>query len=276
VNIKQTWKACRSLFRVRFAEGLQYRVAAFSGVLISVFWALIECVVYTVFYTHGNNGAWNFNGLALPQTISYVWLAQGLWGIQTMAIDADILGRIKNGDIGVELCRPLDLYFHWFAKSSAGKLGGSWMRMLFTVMAGLLMPAGYALGPPASVWGFFLFAVTAAAAFLLCSSYGMLVTSIRISITWGDGPTYMLMLLSGVLSGAYLPLRLWPDFMQTFLRLQPFAGFTDIPAQLYVGSLRPSAALPAVALQLMWSLVFISAGRAIMRRRLKSVIIQGG
>jgi ABC-2 type transport system permease protein len=276
VNSKQTWKACRSLFRIRFAEALQYRAAAISGIFISVFWAVIECVVYTVFYKYSQNGSWNFNGLALPQTISYVWLSQTLFGLQAMSIDADLLARIKNGDIGVELCRPLDLYFHWFAKSSSGKLGSSWLRMLFTMFIGFLMPWGLGLRMPASPWGLGLFVLSVAMAFLLCSSYAMFVTAIRVNITWGEGPTYMLLLFSGVLSGSFLPLRLWPDFMQTFLRLQPFSGFTDIPAQLYVGSLLPQDALPALALQLIWSLAFVAAGRAVMQRRLKSIIIQGG
>lgn len=272
----QTWKACRSLFRVRFAEGLQYRAAALSGVLVSVFWAIVECVIYTVFYKYSQNGSWNFNGMALPRTISYLWLAQGLFALQTMSIDGDIHTKIKSGDISVELCRPMDLYFHWFAKSSAGKLGSTWMRGLATILLGFVMPAGYALGGPASFLGFCLFLLAVSLAFLLCSSFAMLVTAIRVNITWGEGPTYMLMLLSGVLSGGYLPLRLWPDFMQTFLRLQPFAGFTDIPAQLYVGSLQPQAALPAIAMQIVWSLAFIALGRLIMQKRLRSVIIQGG
>jgi ABC-2 type transport system permease protein len=275
VNAKRTWKACRSLFRVRFAEGLRYRAAAFSGALVSVFWGFIKCVIFSAFYEYGRNGT-KGNGLELSQAISYVWLAQGLFMLQAMSVDADILGKIKNGDIGVELCRPLGLYAHWFAKSAAGRLGGAWLSGLIAVLAGFCMPAGWALGLPASAWGFILFLVTAAMAFLQCSGYAMLVTSIRVDITWGDGPAYILMLLGGVLSGAVFPLRLWPDCMQTFLRLQPFAGFTDIPAQLWVGSLRPSDALPAMALQLFWSLAFIALGRAIMRRRLKSVIIQGG
>lgn len=86
----------------------------------------------------------------------------------------------------------------------------------------------------------------------------------------------MLLLLSGILSGTYLPLRLWPDFMQTFLYLQPFGGFADIPLQLYIGSVAPAAALPGIGLQLLWSLIFIAAGRMIMKRRLHSIIVQGG
>jgi ABC-2 type transport system permease protein len=104
----------------------------------------------------------------------------------------------------------------------------------------------------------------------------MFVTAIRLNITWGNGPTFMLIFISGVLSGTYLPLRLWPDFMQTFLRLQPFAGFTDIPVQLYIGSMKPIEALPGICIQLVWLIGFIIAGRAIMNLRLKSIIVQGG
>lgn len=270
-----SWRACHSLFRIRFAEGLQYRAAAFSGVFVSVFWALIECVVYTVFFEHGQS-AWNSNGMSLPQTISYIWALQGLWGLLTMNIDDDILNKIKNGDIGVELCRPLDLYFHWLAKSSAGKLGASWMRIVLTLAVGALIPAGYGLRAPDSAAALALSLAATVLAFVLASSFAMFVTAIRVNITWGEGPTYMLMLFSGVLSGGYLPLRLWPDILQPFMRLQPFAGFADTPAQLYVGTLLPADALPAMALQVFWTAVFMAAGRVILQRRLRTVIVQGG
>lgn len=272
----QTWRACRSLFRVRMAEGLQYRVAALSGVMISVFWAIIECVVYTVFYTYSRDGAWNHNGFGLEQTISYVWLAQGIFFFQAMSIDSEILVKINKGDVALELCRPMDLYLHWLVKSAAGRLGINWLRGLLTIVVGLLMPAGYALSRPASAAGFLLFLLTVVLAFLLCSAYAMLVTAVRLNMTWGDGPFYMLMLLSGILSGTYLPLRLWPDSMQTFLRLQSFGGFTDLPLQLYTGSLAPEAAWLGITLQLFWIAVFVIVGRMIMNSRLKHLIIQGG
>lgn len=276
MNYRNTCRACSSLFRIRMAEGLQYRVSAISGTVVGVFWALLECVLFTVFYTYSENGSWNNNGLSLPQTISYVWLTQGLFVLQSMSIDSEIMGKINNGDVGIELCRPMNLYTHWFLKSSAGKLGTSWIRSLATVLTGLLMPAGYALVGPASLPALFCFLLSVVMAFVLCSAFAMLVTAIRLNITWGDGPTYMLLLVSGILSGTYLPLRLWPDFMQTFLYLQPFGGFADIPVQLYIGSMAPAAALPGIGLQLIWSMIFIAAGRIIMKRKLNSIIVQGG
>ena len=276
MTISQTLKACRSLFRVKMAEGLQYRLSAISGLCIGVFWALIECVIYTVFFKHSNGAGMNSSAMSLDQTISYVWLAQALWVLQYMGIDDDILSKINSGDVGIELCRPMGLYELWFVKSASGKLATGWIRGLLTIVVGCLMPVGFRLGLPSSLAGFLLFVVSAVLAFLLCSAYGMVVNAVRLNITWGNGPTYMMMLFSGVLSGTCLPLRLWPDALQTILRFQPFAGATDIPVQLYIGTLSPGEALPGIGLQIAWILIWIAVGRAIMRKRLKGLIIQGG
>lgn len=272
--MRRSLKACFALFRIRVAESLQYRASALAGASVGVFWALIEIAVYSIFYKHAQNA--QAASLTLGQMVSYIWMGQILWVIQFMNIDGDILSKITNGDVGVELCRPIDLYFHWFSKSAAGRLGGFWWRGTITVIAGLLMPAAYRLSAPASIAGFIFFLLSAVSAFLLCASYGMLITAIRLGITWGDGPTYILMLFSGVLSGGYLPLQMWPDFLQGFLLVQPFPGNLDLPLRLYVGSMPPEQAVFAISLQLGWTVVFILTGRMIMRRKLKTIIVQGG
>jgi ABC-2 type transport system permease protein len=113
-------------------------------------------------------------------------------------------------------------------------------------------------------------------AFLLCTAYGMLICAVRLNITWGEGPTYILMLIGGVLSGGYLPLQLWPKFMQSFLLIQPFAGYLDIPLRLYIGTLPPKDALFAISLQIIWITIFIVMGKLLLSKRLKNIIVQGG
>ena len=108
-----TFKAGLALFKIRAAEGLQYRLAALSGATVSVFWALIEIVVLTVFYTYGNNAETAVNGLTLPQGVSYIWLAQLMVTLQAPSVDGDLMAKIASGDVGIDLCRPLDLYWHY-------------------------------------------------------------------------------------------------------------------------------------------------------------------
>ncbi len=273
--MRRTLRACRSLFQVRFSEGLQYRFSALSGATIGIFWGLIECVILTVFYQYSQNPQ-NSNGLSLSAAISYVWLAQVMIHLAAGSIDADVMEKIRSGDVGLELCRPLDLYFHWFSKNVAIKASHLALRGSMTLLGALLMPTAIRLGPPASLWGFLFFLLSLLCAFLLSTAFIMMVTAIRLNITWGDGPMHFILLAGNILSGSFLPLRLWPDFMQGFLRFQPFAGYLDIPLQLYVGSLQPSEALFHIRIQLVWCFLFILLGRSIMSQRLKSVIVQGG
>jgi ABC-2 type transport system permease protein len=274
---KQTARACFSIFRIKTAEGFQYRMAALAGASTSIFWVLIEITVYTIFYKYGRNKeAGVASGMSLRQIISYAWLTQLLFLMQPMSIHGEILDKIVKGDVGIELCRPIDLYFHWFVKIAASKLTPMFWRGSVTIIAGLLMPYSYRLSTPATISGFLCMLLSLASAFLLCTAFGTLVTVVRLNIPWGDGPTYIMMLIGGVLSGGYLPLQLWPDFMQKFLLLQPFAGYLDIPLRLYVGTLPVSDAVWAIGLQLLWIAVFIALGKMLMSRQLKNIIVQGG
>lgn len=277
IKYLNTLKASYSLFRIKTAEGFQYRLSGLAGATTSIFWALIEIMIYTVFYQYGDNkSAALIAGLNLKQVITYSWLAQVLFLIQPMKIDGEILNKIVMGDVGIEMCRPLDLYFHWFAKTAAARLTPLLWRGSAVLLAGLIMPPYYRLQAPASLPGFLCMLLSLLGALLLCTSFGMLVCTIRLNITWGDGPAYIIMLIGGVLSGSYLPLKLWPDFMQKFLLLQPFAGYLDIPLRLYLGVLSPDNAGWAIGLQLLWSLLFIALGKFLMSLRLKKIIVQGG
>lgn len=275
--ISSTARTCFSIFKIKTAEGLQYRMAGIASASTGIFWALIEITVYTVFYHYAaRKDAGVMAGLTLKQAVSYVWLAQAFLVMQPMNIDSEILGKINSGDIGIELCRPLDLYFHWFAKLAATRLTPLFWRGSVVLLCGVLMPYSYRLQLPDSATGLLWTAVSMLCAFLLCTAYSVLMCTVRMSITWGDGPTYILMLIGGVLSGGYLPLQLWPESLQRILLLQPFAGYLDIPLRLYLGTMLPNVAIGFVCMQLMWTLFFVLVGKALMARRLRSIIVQGG
>ena len=270
----RTAKACAALFKMRVAEQLQYRMAAFANSSIGIFWGVLQIVMITVFYTFGSE---NNAAITLSQAITYMWLVQILLGIiNNLNIDGDIRGQITSGNLAVELCRPLDLYAHWFAKTAANRLGSSFWRGVIILIVALIAPAAYRLSVPYSAVGFGLFLISVFSAFILCTAVAMFLTAVRVGLTWGEGPTYALAMVGGFLSGAFLPLPLWPDFLQGALLFQPFAGLMDIPFRLYIGVMPPSDAVWAIGLQLFWAAAFIALGKLLMRHRLKRLIVQGG
>ena len=276
-NYNSSFKAYFSLFRIKAVEGFAYRLAALSGATISIFWVLIEILVYTVFYHHSDHPtAGLLAGLSLPQVTTYVWLAQIMFLMQPMSVDNEILSKIQSGDVALELCRPLDLYYHWLAKNIAGRLAPLTLRGSILLFAGILAPSPYKISPPASITALLCYLLSLISALLLCSVYVNLICVLRLSINWGDGPTYILLLIGGVLSGTYLPLQLWPDFLQRFLLFQPFAGYLDIPLRFYLGTLPPDSLPWAIGLQIAWILIFLLLGKWLMYQRLRKIILQGG
>ena len=278
--MRRTLKAGFSLFRVRVAEGLQYRFAAFSGATVSSFWALIEVVIITVFFTYGTNTGESFNGMSLRQGIAYIWMTQSLFGLLMWGFDEDIMNKITSGDVGIELCRPLDLYWHWFARSAAGAVSSSVLRGGFVFICGvtisLLGFTNIGAAPPVSLINFILFAVSLFSAVLFATAFRMFLTAIRLSIVWGEGPINIIMVFGGILSGAYLPLQLWPDFMQTFLRFQPFAAGLDTPVRFYAGTIGITDGLVSMGVQVFWIFIFVMWGKVILRNQVKNIIVQGG
>ena len=273
--MSKTARACWSLFKIRVAEGFQYRMAALSGVVTSFVWAVVEVAAFTVFFKYADNAGFA-GGLTLEQTVSHVWVRELLLFMMPYSIDNDILAKITNGDVAVEMCRPLDLYWHWFTKGAAGKVVVCVFRCLVCFLLGFLLPGGYGARPPVSLAAFSLFIVSTLCAFLLCAAFGMLATAVRLNISWGNAPMYFMLLLGQVLSGGYLPLQLWPDFLQPLLLFQPFAGLCDIPARLYIGSMALSDAWLGLAVQLAWTIAFIVLGKYVMACRLRGIVAQGG
>jgi len=272
--MSRTLRACVSLFKMRVAENLQYRAAAVANASISIFWGVLQIVMFTVFFTLGDAADTH---MTLPQAITYAWLVQIMMGfIGRLDVDGDIREKIRSGNVALELCRPLDLYAHWYAKTVANRVGGSAWRAVLTLIAAVIIPAAYRLSPPSSGVGFVLFVLSLCSGILLCAAFAMFISAVRVGLTWGEGPTYMFSLLGSILSGAYLPLQLWPDFMQRVLLVQPFAGLMDIPFRLYLGLIPAQEGFWAIGLQMFWIVVFVTAGRALLNRRVSQLIVQGG
>jgi ABC-2 type transport system permease protein len=150
---------------------------------------------------------------------------------------------------------------------------------LMALLAGVLFPLfgldDWSLRPPASLGAGALFAVSLSLVVALSSAIVMLL-NVAVTVTLNDrGVNSLLGLFVVVLSGNLLPLPLFPDALQRFLFVQPFAGVIDIPFRIYTGHLAGHMALIGVALQAAWTILLVIVGRRALRRVFGRVEIQG-
>ena len=77
-------------------------------------------------------------------------------------------------------------------------------------------------------------------------------------------------------SGAIVPLPFLPDGVQRIFNLLPFASMQSTPFLIYVGYTTGKEALISIAVQVFWLAVTLVAGRLMIKRALKKVVVQGG
>lgn len=266
-------------FAARFQLMLQYRAAAIAGFATQCWWGGIKVMVYTAFFTATAHAG--PTPITLSQTITYTWLAQAMLTLNPWSGDPEIAQAIRTGGVGYDRLRPLDTYVWWYVRAAAWMCARVLPRsVLMFALAGIALPLlgldAWSWKPPADLIQAGLFAISLILVVVLSSAFVMLMNIVAVATMDERGINTLVAALLIPLSGNLLPLALYPDGFQTFLLLQPFAGFLDIPLRIYFGGLTGTQALGAIALQVVWATVFIAFGRVWLSRQMQRLQIQGG
>jgi len=266
-----------AVVQARFRTLLQYRGAALGGVIAQVSFGFSRAMILEGFYRSSSKAP----SLTFAQAVGYIWLGQAFLALYPWNTDPEIREDVRTGTVVYQLCRPLDLYFLWYARALAWRVAPTLLRAVpMFLLAGLAIPAlglgDLGLGPPAGVAAALAWLAATAGAVLLSAA---LSTLLHATVLWSlgtDGVPAFMMALATLLGGLIIPLPLFPEWAQTLLAASPFAGTLDLPARLYVGHL-PASALPWVlALQLGWTAALVVAGRWLLGRLARRLVIQGG
>ncbi|MDE0191885.1 MAG: ABC-2 family transporter protein [Gammaproteobacteria bacterium] len=266
-----------AVISARYRTLLQYRAAAVAGFVTQLFWGAIRLMVLAAFYA----AATGPQPMNMAEIVAYVWLGQALLGMLPWNVDVDFREQVREGTVAYDLLRPLDLYAYWFGRTLGFRIAAPTLRGIPMVMfAMLLLPAvglgDWALTPPPSAAALAGFLVSLVLAAVLATAVTVLA---QISLLWtisGVGIDRILTVLVTILSGLIVPLPLFPDWLQPFLRWQPFRGLADVPYRIYSGNIPPAEAVGEVVFILVWTLVLVGLGRAILHRGIRRMVVQGG
>lgn len=261
-----------ALFRARARTLAQYRVAALAGIATQWVFGLVMVSVLIAFYSYTDK----VQPMTLAQAVTHTWLGQAMLGMQPWGIDRETGQSVRTGAVAYDLTRPLNLYAHWYVRVLALRTVNTALRALpMFAIAMLLLPAPYTMATPTwgglGAWAL----ATFGALQLSCATTLLMQASLFWTVT-GEGVTRLMPHFITLLSGMVIPLPLFPDWMQTFLTLQPFYGSMNGPSMLFCSVYAPSEVWWIFGLQAFWTAVFVLLGQMMVHRGTDRLTVAGG
>jgi len=266
-------RAYAAIFRMKFTGGLQYRAAALAGLATQFAWGFMEILAFMAFH-RANPAAFP---MSLSQTVSYIWLQQAFLALfMTWFFDRDIFDAILSGAIAYELARPADLYGRWFCQSAASRLSRAVLRCFPVLIIACMLPGPFGLKAPESLAQLGLFFLSMGLSLVVVVSFSMLIYISAFHTLSPVGVRIMAAVAADFLAGGTVPLPFFPAGFRQVAELLPFAAMQNMPLRIYIGHITGADALLGLGLQSFWALALIIWGRALMKRALGRVVVQGG
>lgn len=258
--------------RRAFRRYSTYRAATVAGIFTNSVFGIIYSFAYLALWKQNPDAG----GYDAADAVTFVWLGQALlmtvalWGGGTTD---DLAERIRNGDVAIDLYRPVDLV-GWYLASDLGRALYHFLtRGLAPTVVGIVLFDISLPHSPSAVLGFLLsipLAVTV--------SFGLrfLVASTAFWLLDATGARILSGALSLFFSGMALPLVLFPGWLGSLAEALPWSAMIQVPNDIWLGRHTGLELWGALAFQAGWALVLLAACRLVLGLATRKLVVQGG
>lgn len=215
-------------------------------------------------------------GYTFAQMLLYVILAAIVGEVCYVSTMGQITDDVKYGLIGMRLMKPID----YRAQLGFTALGEFAARLLIIgvpmILTGTLI-AVYGFGLTGIVWyNVLLFLPACLLATLLEDAIQFLFGQLAFRTQAMFGVHSMSQIIVSFLSGAIVPLSLFPMWAQNVLAYTPFPSMMTMPVRLFLGQMSVTEALIAFAIAIAWIVGLNTVGRLLYKTSVRKVVVFGG
>ena len=248
---------------------LAYSIWVWMQFIVSVITIGIFVAFWTAVYANQDT----LSGLDLQQTLNYIILAQlfspAVHAPSTIYYFGEL---ITQGQIGIELLRPLDFQGATYVTNVAQVAVGLVIQIPLAIVAWLLFRYQFPLDP--LIWLAFLVTLILGNALMFCFDWILSCAAFYSTEVWGL--SVLRFAIATFFSGALVPLVMMPGWLQTIAEVLPFSQALYVPVSLISG-ITPLSAMPRIWLiQIGYLVVLLIASRLVFRFAVKKVTVQGG
>jgi ABC-2 type transport system permease protein len=263
--VRLDWELAKRGYR-RYAA---YPAATWAGILTnSVFGFIQAYVLLALFETRDAIG-----GYDAAATLTYVWLTQAMLATVGIFGDADFAQRIQRGDVATDLIRPV----HPLRAGLSADFGRALYHALFRGLPPLVVGAlVFDLTAPSNPLVWLVFLVSVGLAIAVSFAFRFLYNLAAFWLLDYRGAMRIAVAVAAFFSGFLIPVRFFPDWLQTIAYATPFPSILQLPVDVFVGASTGTELVTTLAMQLGWLIALLGACYATFSRGTRKLVVQGG
>jgi ABC-2 type transport system permease protein len=266
--------------RLAFTDLLAYRLRYIVGVLNYTIYMSVQYFLWAAVFASAPDAGAGIGSYRFEELVTYFAIG---WIVRVSYynnIDREIADRVGQGDIAIDLLRPVSLLRRYYGSA----LGEAVFRVLFMGVptAAVLFPIfsvqGPALGGSAASAALRLaaFALSVALAFHVFFLIHFLIGSCSVFFEKIRGLIWAKFVLIQFLSGMMVPFELFPETARRVLELLPFRAIAYGPVSIYLGRASGAALWTELGLQALWLAGLWLMARALWSACRRKLQVQGG
>jgi ABC-2 type transport system permease protein len=258
------------LVRAGFRRHSTYRLALLAGMTTnSVFGVIRASILLAALASAGAP----IGGYDAPTAVAFVWWGQALLGTVNLWGFTDVKDRVRSGDIAVDFVRPIDPQLSYLAVD-LGRAGINLLaRGLPAVLIGALL---FDMAWPPSMVSWVAGAGSVVLAVVVAFAGGYVVNLLAFWLVEVRGITLLYMIVGGLLSGLYLPVPWFPDWLRTVATWSPFPSMLQQPIDILAGRVVGAGIASSLAVQVCWAAALLGLGQVVLRAGRRRLEVQGG
>lgn len=250
-------------------EAMAYRRAVLVDLASNVVWATILYYLWRSIFS----GSAHIGGYTWDEMRTYVLLSYAFGQILSFRVEMQMHKDIRTGQVALDLVRPIG----YPAMQLVRALGAGTLEIAGTLSgAAFIGTAVLHVLPPASSAAVLFFAASALAGIAVNALICFLTSLLCFWTESAYGLVLARQAITSFLSGAMVPLALFPGPLRTLTEWLPFSAVVSTPVQIYLGKLMGTDALLALIRQAGWLGALLALTALLWRAARLRLTVNGG
>lgn len=256
--------------RAEFNSQRTYIGAALGGAFTQFVFGVVRTFILVAVLEGAGGTAGGYDRGTL---IANVWLVQAMMAAIGVYTPSKISERIKEGEVAVDLLKPVQLQLHWLSVAFGKAIFELTFRGIPILAIGsLIFGATYNITP----WGLAAGLLALTAAITLSFYLRFMIGILGFWVVETRGLHTLFFAIQTFLSGFMVPVHLFPDWLSRIVWALPFVHIMQTPVDLLTGYAATNTAPTLLATQTAWILATILGSSLLLTLGKRKIEVQGG